>query len=349
VSGIAAIESLKPVRELARLAADAPGDLGAVRTAAEAVAYVAAPTPYAARLRAYVDRYGDRYLEELKLESPTFRTDPLLLIETIRTSAPERVEGSEPASVPELVEGPRLLRPLIRAATRAIAGREASRLDRARVYGMVRAIVRRAGVLLAEADRIDQPDDVFWLTLDELWASLAGADLRRTVADRKRRQASYALLPGFRRITFAGEPFDVAVPVARSEEGWSDDHPAVWTGVGVSSGTVTGPALVVHDPRLVGDVTGTVLVTTMTDPGWVFLLSRAAAVVAERGSLLSHTAIVARELGVPAVVGVADATRRIRTGQLLTVDGTTGEVSAHPVPAPVVGPLNARLNERESR
>ena len=64
----------------------------------------------------------------------------------------------------------------------------------------------------------------------------------------------------------------------------------------------------------------------MTDPGWVFLMASAAALVVEKGSLLSHTAIIGRELGVPTVVGVAGATELIRSGQLVQVNGQTGEV-----------------------
>ncbi len=538
VSGIASIESLKPVRALAGLAGSAPPDLDDVTTAEAAALYLAADTPYAARLRSFVESYGDRYLEELKLESPTFRTDPLLLIETVRTfadraRAPQssarstsstsptppgvgtdsdqgsrprpcesatsmRVGHDEPSrprtgqstgsktaghadasrmqpasawptssvvadshsgmpttppavadshggmpTTPAVADshggGPTgtradwdaesrnpLARALARAASRAIAGRESSRLDRARVYGMVRAIALRAGDLLVADGVLVDPRDVFWLTLDEMFSSTSAslgtessldrppvmprrrpmvaegagseprpayphpagsrwadprsagsrwledrtassrwadthptdprpahsrpagsrpadpssvqprsvdphpadlhpADLRAVVASRKRDHASYAALPDFRRLTFAGEPFDIHVPRADSTAP-TRNRGAVLQGFGVSGGTATGEVMVVTDPREVADPTGKVLVTTMTDPGWVFLISRAAAVVAERGSLLSHTAIVARELGVPAVVGISDATREFVDGETVTVDGSRGEV-----------------------
>jgi pyruvate,water dikinase len=79
-------------------------------------------------------------------------------------------------------------------------------------------------------------------------------------------------------------------------------------------------------PADAGDVTGKVLVAEMTDPGWVFLMASAAALVVEKGSLLSHTAIIGRELGVPTVVGVEGATELIRSGQLVQVNGQTGDV-----------------------
>jgi len=338
VSGIAAIESLKPVRELTALAADAPAELGAVTTTADAERFLAGDSLYAARLRSYIETYGDRYLEELKLESPTFRTDPLLLVQTVRElGASRRSAPPESDPRPSVRSRNPFVRALARAATEAIAGRESARLDRARVYGMVRAIVGKAGALLAAADAIDEPGDVFWLRLEEVLArqtesarsgplrASATASLRDLVGQRKRDQAAYALLPPFRRLTFAGEPFDVHVPLATATE-TAAAAGGTRTGLGVSGGVATGQVLVVTDPRTVTDAAGKVLVTPMTDPGWVFLISRAAAVVAERGSLLSHTAIVARELGVPAVVGIPDATRRFVDGEVVTVDGGRGEV-----------------------
>jgi pyruvate,water dikinase len=90
---------------------------------------------------------------------------------------------------------------------------------------------------------------------------------------------------------------------------------------------VVAPALVVSTPDLTLDTAGRILVAPMTDPGWVFLMLSAAGLVVEKGSVLSHTAIVGRELGLPTVVGVAAATQRIATGQTLRVDGTQGSVS----------------------
>ena len=81
-----------------------------------------------------------------------------------------------------------------------------------------------------------------------------------------------------------------------------------------------------NNPADAGDVRGKVLIAEMTDPGWVFLMVSAAGLVVEKGSLLSHTAIIGRELGVPTVVGVEGATELIRNGQVIQVNGQTGEV-----------------------
>ena len=89
---------------------------------------------------------------------------------------------------------------------------------------------------------------------------------------------------------------------------------------------MTGTAKVVLDPRANLEVRGEILVAPSTDPGWVFLMVAAAGLVAEKGSLLSHTAIIGRELGIPTVVGVKDATRLIRDGQRIVLDGKQGTV-----------------------
>src|SRR5262249_52699021 len=101
-------------------------------------------------------------------------------------------------------------------------------------------------------------------------------------------------------------------------------------GIGCASGRVTAHALVVHDPRDDLDAGGRILVTHTTDPGWVFLMVAAAGLVAEKGSALSHTAIIGRELGIPTVVGVEGATRRIAHGQRVEIDGRCGTVRILP-------------------
>ncbi|HTL11665.1 MAG TPA: PEP-utilizing enzyme, partial [Bdellovibrionota bacterium] len=100
-------------------------------------------------------------------------------------------------------------------------------------------------------------------------------------------------------------------------------------GTGASPGLVRGEALVIEDPRdafKLADLSNKILVTRSTDPAWIFVMSRCAGLVSEKGSLLSHTAIVGRELGVPTVVGVQGAVLRIKSGQELVIDGRTGSV-----------------------
>jgi len=100
----------------------------------------------------------------------------------------------------------------------------------------------------------------------------------------------------------------------------------VLTGTGCCPGVGRGVAKVIRDPSSDLAVKGHVLVASTTDPGWIFLMVSAAALVVERGNPLSHTAIIGRELGLPTVVGVAGATSLLRDGEVLEVDGARGTV-----------------------
>jgi rifampicin phosphotransferase len=101
----------------------------------------------------------------------------------------------------------------------------------------------------------------------------------------------------------------------------------VLTGVGCAPGQVRAPALVLTEPTADVTVNGEILVATTTDPGWVFLMVAASGLVSEKGSILSHTAIIGRELGIPTVVGVAGVTRRVHDGNVVAIDGRQGTVT----------------------
>jgi len=302
MSGITGLESLKPVRTLMEIAqkyGDEPDVLSV-----EAV-------------QDYLRLYGDRSPYELKLEAMTYREDPSLLLQQIREYADDK------ENLERMIAGLDVRRPLdmhsgaLKRVRIGIANREISRLNRSRIYGMVRRIFTRVGDYLCEDGWIDEPRDVFYLKVDELQTG-DRAGFRETVSMRKTQYDEYEKLPARPRIVFRdGVLTGSATPVAwtRSVEG-----------TGVSAGKVTAEAIVVTSPYDVVDARGKIIVTTTTDPGWVFLLATAAGIVAEKGSLLSHTAIVSRELEIPAVVGVESATTAIRTGDLVSIDGESGRV-----------------------
>ncbi|MDN5567877.1 MAG: hypothetical protein L0G27_03855, partial [Paracoccus sp. (in: a-proteobacteria)] len=111
-------------------------------------------------------------------------------------------------------------------------------------------------------------------------------------------------------------------PTAATEQ----DVSTTRVGTGCSAGQVAARARVIRDPRTETLAPGDVLVARHTDPGWIAVFSNASAIVVERGSLLSHSAIVARELGIPCVVGLKNATQWITDGEMIAVDGATGQV-----------------------
>jgi pyruvate,water dikinase len=182
---------------------------------------------------------------------------------------------------------------------------------------------------------LDGPDDIFYLHVDEVCTSLrAGSlDLRDVVDNRKDEMAFWG---GVTPPPFIGAP--PSSPERNSPEDLSRrrffgehelraDQPNLLLGNGGSAGAASGPARVLLNLNEAGRLRpGDVLVTRTTMPPWTPLFAVACAVVVEIGGVLSHAAVTAREYGIPAVLGVSGATRTIRDGQMLMVDGTKGTV-----------------------
>ena len=302
------------------------------------------------RLDEHLERYGDRTLHELKLETPTLRDDPAYALRMLRgyVSSSREVAPRDTASRREAAEAAvreglrgrpvrrRALFQLVRYARDAIAHRESLRLARAQGFGIVKSLFRAIAGRLAEGGALAEPDDVFYLTLDEVKGAVRGhsihQDLRALVALRKREYARYQRAEPPPRIVTRGVVRAVssfssaALGAERGGPGVFDDDGDMLFGQGCSQGVVSAPAAVVSDPEQATDARGKILVAPSTDPGWVFLMVTAAGLVVERGSLLSHTAIIGRELGVPTVVGVEAATSRVRDGDELEIDGAAGTV-----------------------
>lgn len=372
ISSMGEVESLAPIRMLRRIAKVAPQEFLGLKDHKSVELYLSQAGAFQEIIRAYLNEFGDRYLEELKLESKTFRTDPILLVNVIKSLRQDPTDkssnttlsnqttdlranipkannqktsqGSNPEATPWKDDSKVDLDPLLnltmsqenswadirqslvfRKAAQAIRNRETSRLDRARIFGMAREIFRRLGVDLAEHNRILKAEDVFWLKQEEVF-SLEG-DFRNIVGERKIAFQEFARLPMLSRLEFAGPVFDRMLPgdlsVERSEE------PSL-LGTGASPGIARGRILIVEDPSKIQAMPGTILVAKQTDPGWVFLIATAEGFIAEQGSLLSHTAIIARELGKPAVVGVRGATGFFKNDEVVEINGSTGQIRRIP-------------------
>jgi phosphoenolpyruvate synthase/pyruvate phosphate dikinase len=171
----------------------------------------------------------------------------------------------------------------------------------------------------------DRRDDILYLHRAEVpGLILAPEDQRGVVADRR------AEHDHFRRITpprVVGRPTDVAPNDRFDGVRFAKDDEAVVRGTGASAGIVRGPARIVLGPDDFERVQpGDILVAPSSNPSWVALFAIAAGLVTNTGGVLSHAAVVAREFGLPAVVGTGDATTRIADGQILELDGTTGFV-----------------------
>lgn len=296
--------------------------------------------------------YGDRAVGDLKLEQLTPRQQPAMMLDMLRPHLRQGA-GAEASRADERkirAEGDRELReacrnPLRRVIIRAFASRmrahlkarEDTRFCRTELFGLSRRVLLRLGVLLAGAGRLDEPRDVLDLTVEEVLGAfdgtLPGSDLRALAALRRADRERWEDLPAPppRLVSIAGRPLDVARPAsaaAGDDEAGDDVSGAnVLRGLASSAGVVRARARVVLDPDVSPDTCrDAILVARETDPGWLFLMTAARGLVVERGTLLSHTAVTGRLLGVPTVVAVAGATTRIPDGALVELDGEAGTV-----------------------
>src|SRR5260221_7582129 len=206
----------------------------------------------------------------------------------------------------------------------ALAGfREMTRFVGGLRLSQARELLWRGGEELPRTGRLNEATDLFFLTFSEAHGARAGGDLRERVSERRatlarelgRRHVPLVLLSDGTEPTAARE---ITQSTARSE--------GTLQGTPASAGRVTALARVILDPHDARLEPGEILVAPSTDPGWTPLFLKAAGLVMEVGGAMAHGAIVAREYGIPAVVGVAGATERMLTGSRVTIDGTAGTV-----------------------
>ncbi|MBW2253138.1 MAG: hypothetical protein JRI25_00910 [Deltaproteobacteria bacterium] len=299
----------------------------------------------------WMDRYGDRSPDELKLESPSLRDTPEYVLGTLRAWARDdqsrvrefggQEQTSRHAAEEEawrLLAGGRVrgalrrrwFKVVLHQTRRRVSMRESLRFERTRIFGFVRLLFRAFGDRFVQGGHLDQRDDVFYLTVEEVLGFARGTtattDLRGLVAIRRAEFAQYREMspPGERFYTWGAVHLanQFVGPSAEMEPPGGDEM----IGTPCAPGRVTAPARVVRDPRQVPDLEGGILCAHRTDPGWVPLFPTASAVLVERGSLLSHSAVVARELGLPAVVGLRGLLEWVEDGERLGMDGTSGRV-----------------------
>ncbi|MEL6519563.1 MAG: PEP/pyruvate-binding domain-containing protein [Pseudomonadota bacterium] len=282
----------------------------------------------------YLEKFGDRCTEELKLESIALSDDPTSLLQAIAASAErpktERAEPSDPDWA-ALFEGKpirRIIAERLIGWTKArVRDRENLRFERTRIFGHARRVFLAIGREFAARGLLETPRDIFYLTTAEVLGAIEGfalsPDIKGTAASRKAEDMASA--------SRADPPERIEIRGPAIAPRWQKTHVArddglVKTATGCSAGQVQARARVIRDPRKEALAPGDILVARHTDPGWIAVFSNASAIVVERGSLLSHSAIVARELGIPCVVGLKGATQWIQDGEKLLVDGATGRV-----------------------
>ncbi|XVH33182.1 PEP/pyruvate-binding domain-containing protein (plasmid) [Haloferacaceae archaeon DSL9] len=328
--------------DLADVARDHPSVASALRDGAslEDVADVTGDEAFRDAFDDFLDEFGHRGTGEIDLSRPRWREDPSMLLAVVRANLADETEGAHREHIRRLVDeaeaaavslearadhgplGPlrrRYVRWLIRTYRNTVYLREYPKQEAARAFTAWRAALLDAGELLVAEGQLDQPDDVWYLREDELFGALDGKRVDVDIAARRREHKRYVAFDAPPVLTSEGEAIRGHTDREVASEG-------VLVGTGVSSGVVEGVARVIRDPTVATVEQGEILVAPSTDPGWTPLFLNAVGLVSEVGGAVSHGALVAREYGLPAVVSVPEATKRIQTGQRIRIDGTRGTV-----------------------
>lgn len=290
------------------------------------------------RFRGFLERFGHRGPMEFDLGSPRWSDNPAMILDLVRgrlaASGRERVGqrmerlGVErrKALAEAFAAAPFWKRPYLRLMARLVELYMPLR-EAPKHYGMVlftrcRSCALELGRRLAAQGALERPEDVFFLELGELEAVVRG---------RRPPEEVQVLIPG-RRALHERFLLEKAPDFLRSDGVPVEEEPerppeeGVLVGAPISSGRASGPVKVLNepDPSVISD--GDVLVMAFADPGWTPLFPMASAVVMEVGGAMCHAAVVAREMGIPAVFGVRGAATLLRNGQRVTVDGSAGTV-----------------------
>ncbi|WP_047865850.1 PEP/pyruvate-binding domain-containing protein [Rubrobacter aplysinae] len=292
------------------------------------------PEEFMAAWAEFVEQYGSRGPGELDLSNPRYGDEPRLALEQMSYMAestfdPEKSQEERVANRKAAYE----------QLQEKLDNRKSRQLERA--YGMIdmmggtrdtpkylmvlaNGAFRRRALIeadrLVEKGRLDNREEIFYLTLDEVSAANADPayDLREVLAKRLPFYQKLKQVDSFPHlIDSRGRIGQVETP---------QDDPDVYTGLGISRGTATGRIKILQTPREKPVEKGDVLVAYTTDPGWTPLFLNAEAVILEVGGMLQHGGVVAREYGKPCVAGIQGVTTKLRDGQKVEVDGTTGVV-----------------------
>jgi len=267
---------------------------------------------FAAALDAVLAEYGHRGPRELELANKVFADAPHELLEIVAKllQSPARSVDETPTTKP-------LLKVLASIGSRFQRVRETARDATVRRTHQYRLIARELGKRLAARGVLESADDVFYLVRDEIKNPPADVKtlVQRRRAERKRLETQRPPL------NFVGAWQPVTDTIAELQPGQS------LRGIGVSSGTAKGRVRVLTVDSMDDLEPGEVLVTSFTDTGWTPFFAYAAAVVVDTGGEMSHAAVVAREFGIPCVVGTAAGSLALKTGHVVEVDGATGQVT----------------------
>jgi len=300
----------------------------------------------------YLKDYGVRSIDEMKLESVPVRDNPVFCISVIqnylRTAVPDpgkqhNHEQQIRRNAEELLKERLRSRYVVTHPLRllvfswilkntrnAIKNRENQRFCRAEAYSLIRDMARAIGRNWKARGLINDTEDIFYLTIDEVWSFIGGTatttGLCELVAVRRKEFDAYRHMnPDDHIETYA----EVYLHKDLTPKGSTEikEEGIMLQGLGCCQGIVEKKVQIVISPDSGLKLNGEIMVARQTDPGWVVLFPSVGGLIIEKGSVLSHSAIVAREMGIPTVVGVKNATKVLRTGDIVRLNGASGEIT----------------------
>lgn len=298
------------------------------------------------KIEDYIDRFGFRCMSEMKLEQKDLHQDPSLLfifLKNLLNSGQTDLEKYEVREKEIRQNAEKLLDQNLKGikrtlyswslhhARKAVMNRENTRFCRTRIYGVVRAMFYGIGKDYTAKNIIDCPEDLFYLSLEELKGSMEGyntiQDLRKVIEVRRAEYARYGEgdEPAPRFYTRGPNYWNnVHFPQEEVVIDESELKENQLKGLGCCPGMVEGTVKVIMGPDDDLTLNGEILVTHRTDPGWIPFYPSASGLLVERGGLLSHSAIVAREMGLPTIVSIKGLTKKLKTGMKVRFDGESG-------------------------
>lgn len=296
----------------------------------------------------YLKEYGVRCINEMKLESVPIKDNPVFCISVIQNylhnTVPDPAKQEEhERAIRQKAEGElreklknqkafllvsklNIYRWVLNNARRAIKNRENQRFCRTEAYSLIRTIMRAIGSKWQNQRIIDNAEDIFYLEMNEIWSFIEGkpicSDLRKQIQQRKEEFERYKTVTLPDHIEAFGE---IDINAIRTEEAIVSSD-GLMKGLGCCAGIVEKEVRVVFAPDANLRLNGEIMVAKQTDPGWVVLFPSIGGLIVEKGSMLSHSAIVAREMGIPAVVGVKNATKLLVSGDRVVLNGSEGTI-----------------------
>lgn len=291
------------------------------------------------QIKEYIYKYGSRAMEELKLETVTLFQDPRFLIQTIKNylnmEKIPAVYSDEEFDIKDFYKHFSLfeklyIKPVTEITKYFVKNRELLRLRRTYIYSIVRNVFLRMGQNFKEKGIVENSRDIFFMEKNEAFdiasfGIVGYEDIRTQIEERKKEYEINKEKECYERMYFYGEVKEEnMLPIYARQEIISQDLNTL-QGVAGGGRVVEGIVKYVKEPEE-ADIEGYILMAKRTDPGWTVLFPMAKAVIIERGSVLSHSAVIAREMGLTLVVGIRGLTSRVKDGMRVRVDGIKGTV-----------------------